>query len=68
MPGRSFRIARIAGIPVGVSPWWLVIVGLITWTLGADYFPSVVTNISPGLSYSPTSSATRLSPAATGSK
>lgn len=51
MPGRSFRIARIAGIPVGVSPWWLIIVGLITWTLGTDYFPSVVTNISPGLSY-----------------
>ena len=51
MPGRSYRIARIAGIPVGVSPWWLVIVGLITWTLGASYFPSVVHNISPGLSY-----------------
>ena len=21
MPGRSFRVARIAGIPVGISPW-----------------------------------------------
>jgi Zn-dependent protease len=51
VPGRSYRIARIAGIPVGVSPWWLVIVGLITWTLGDSYFPSVVHNISPGLSY-----------------
>jgi Zn-dependent protease len=51
MPGRSFRVARIAGIPVGVSPWWLVVVGLITWTLGADYFPSFVDNIAPGLSY-----------------
>jgi hypothetical protein len=30
MPGRSFRIARIAGIPVGVSPWWMAIVALIT--------------------------------------
>jgi Zn-dependent protease/predicted transcriptional regulator len=51
MPGRSFRIARIAGIPVGVSPWWLAIVALITWTLGADYFPSVVTGISTAAAY-----------------
>jgi Zn-dependent protease/predicted transcriptional regulator len=51
MPGRSLRIARIAGIPVGVSPWWLVIVALITWSLGASYFPEVVPGISPGASY-----------------
>lgn len=52
MPGRSYRIARIAGIPIGVSPWWVVIVALITWSLGADYFPSVISNVNPGLSYS----------------
>ncbi|HTU78432.1 MAG TPA: site-2 protease family protein [Solirubrobacteraceae bacterium] len=51
MPGRSIRIARIAGIPVGVSPWWLVIVALITWSLGASYFPEVVHGIRPGVSY-----------------
>jgi Zn-dependent protease len=51
MAGRSFRIARIAGIPVGVSPWWLVIVALITWSLGASYFPEVVHGISPAASY-----------------
>lgn len=51
MPGRSIRIARIAGIPVGVSPWWLAIVALITWTLGAEYFPSVVEGISPAVAY-----------------
>jgi Zn-dependent protease/predicted transcriptional regulator len=51
MPGRSIRIARIAGIPVGVSPWWLVIVALITWSLGASYFPEVVHGISHGASY-----------------
>lgn len=51
MPGRSIRIARIAGIPVGVSPWWLVIVGLITWTLGASYFPEVISGISPAVGY-----------------
>jgi len=51
MPGRSIRIARIAGIPVGVSPWWLVIVILITWSLGASYFPEQVHGISSGASY-----------------
>ena len=51
MPGRSLRIARIAGIPVGVSPWWLVIVALITWSLGASYFPEVVHGISTTASY-----------------
>ncbi len=51
MPGRSFRIARIAGIPVGVSPWWIVIVALFTWVLGDSYFPEVVKGISPAASY-----------------
>ena len=37
MPGRNLRIGRIAGIPVGISPWWLVIVALLTWTLSGDY-------------------------------
>jgi Zn-dependent protease/predicted transcriptional regulator len=51
MPGRSFRIARIAGIPVGVSPWWLVIVALITWTLGASYFPEEIPGLAPSAGY-----------------
>lgn len=51
MPGRSLRIARIAGIPVGVSPWWLAILALITWSLGASYFPEVIHSISPIASY-----------------
>ena len=51
MPGRSLRIGRIAGIPVGVSPWWLAIVALITWSLGASYFPEAVPGISSGASY-----------------
>jgi Zn-dependent protease len=51
VPGRSFRIGRIAGIPVGVSPWWLVIVALITWSLGSTYFPEEVHGIAPSVSY-----------------
>ncbi len=51
MTGKSIRIARIAGIPIGVSPWWLVIVALITWSLGASYFPEVVHHIAPATSY-----------------
>ena len=36
---------------MGVSPWWLVIVVLITWSLGASYFPEVVHGISSTASY-----------------
>jgi len=51
MPGRSYRIGRIAGIPVGVSPLWLVIVALITWSLGASYFPEQIHGIGALASY-----------------
>jgi Zn-dependent protease/CBS domain-containing protein len=51
MPGRSWRVARIAGIPIGVSPWWLLIVALITWVLGSSYFPEQVHGIAPLSSY-----------------
>jgi Zn-dependent protease len=51
VPGRSYKIARVAGIPIGVSPWWVVIVALITWSLGADYFPEAVDHVSPAVSY-----------------
>ena len=33
----NVRIGRIAGIPVGISPWWLLIVVLLTWSLSGDY-------------------------------
>ena len=46
MPRSTFRVGRIAGIPIGIHPLWLVIVGLITWALGSSYFPDA----DPGLS------------------
>ena len=51
MPGRSYRVGRIAGIPVGVSPLWLVILALITWSLGDGYFPEEVHGIAPLAAY-----------------
>ncbi len=38
-PGRLL-IARILGIPVYVHVSWLVVFGLLTWTLATGYFPS----------------------------
>lgn len=34
-----------------VSPWWLAIVALITWSLGANYFPEVVGGLSSAAYY-----------------
>jgi Zn-dependent protease len=48
---RSVRIGRLAGIPIGVQPLWLAIVGLITWSLGAVYYPDRVSGIAPALAY-----------------
>jgi Zn-dependent protease len=42
----TLRIGSLAGIPIGVQPLWLLIVSLITYALGHDYFPSE----DPGLS------------------
>lgn len=51
MPGRSFRIARIAGIPIGISPLWLFTVALFTWVLGDSYYPTEVKGIAPLAAY-----------------
>ena len=34
------RIARILGIPIYLHYTWFIILGLITWTLSAGYFPA----------------------------
>lgn len=51
MPGRRIRLVSIWGIPVGISPWWLLIVALITVSLGASYFPEAVSGIAPAPAY-----------------
>lgn len=43
----SIRVGRLAGIPFGIHPLWFLIVGLITWSLGAFYFPERVDGIAP---------------------
>ncbi|MGV1049906.1 MAG: site-2 protease family protein [Solirubrobacterales bacterium] len=48
---RSVRVGRLAGIPIGVQPLWLVIVALITWSLGAVYYPDQVDGIAPLAAY-----------------
>lgn len=39
---RSVRVGRLSGIPIGIQPLWLVIVALITVSLGATYYPDQV--------------------------
>jgi Zn-dependent protease len=42
MTGPRLRLGRIAGIPVFISPWWLLIVALFSWALGRTYYPDVI--------------------------
>ena len=37
--GGTMRVLTIRGIPINVHVSWLVIYGLITWTLATGYFP-----------------------------
>jgi len=48
MLGNSIRLFRIAGIDVGVHVSWLVIFGLVTWSLAVGFFPDA-----PGLAGRP---------------
>lgn len=51
MSPRSVRVGRLSGIPIGVQPLWLVIVALITVSLGAAYYPDQVPGLSPPAAY-----------------
>jgi Zn-dependent protease/CBS domain-containing protein len=51
MIGHGIRIGRLAGIPISIHPLWLIIVALITWSLGASYYPDEVPGIAPVAAY-----------------
>jgi len=40
--GNSLRLVTIGGIDVAVHVSWLVIFGLVTWSLATGYFPQIV--------------------------
>ncbi|MBI4824300.1 MAG: site-2 protease family protein [Nitrospirae bacterium] len=46
----SLRIATVMGIPIKVHFSWLIIFGLITWSLSTFYFPKAAPEL-PGFSY-----------------
>jgi Zn-dependent protease len=48
---QSIRVGRLAGIPIGVQPLWLLIVALITLSLGAVYYPDEAPGIAPAAAY-----------------
>ncbi len=43
----SFPIARIAGIEIGVHASWLIVFGLVTWSLAVGFFPGEIPGLSP---------------------
>jgi Zn-dependent protease/CBS domain-containing protein len=43
--GNSIRLFTVAGIDVGVHVSWLLIFGLVTWSLATGYFPGAVPGI-----------------------
>ncbi len=45
--GSSVRIATIAGVEVNVHASWLVIAGLVTWSLATGYFPTAIPGSDP---------------------
>ncbi len=51
MGGHVIRLGRLAGIPFGVHPLWLVIVVLLTTSLGGAYYPDAVPGLSDGAAY-----------------
>ena len=48
--GGTVRVLTIRGIPINVHVSWLVIYGLITWTLAIGYFPHALPDL-PATAY-----------------
>lgn len=51
MFGGDLKIGRLGGIPISIHPLWVVIVALITWSLGSTYYPDAVSGIAPAAAY-----------------
>lgn len=49
---RHYSLGRIAGIPIEVDASWFLVLGLVTWTLARNYFPSQLQGV-PGWMYWP---------------
>ena len=45
------QIFRVAGIPVRVDASWLIVFGLISWSLAAGYFPHVLPDATPAAAW-----------------
>ena len=45
------QLFRVAGIPVRIDPSWLIVFGLISWSLAAGYFPRVLPDVSAGAAW-----------------
>lgn len=51
MPGKGIEVGRLAGIPISVHPLWLVVVALITFSLGSAYYPEAAPDTSAFAAY-----------------
>lgn len=49
----SVRLFTVAGIEVGVHVSWLVIFGLVTWSLATGFFPDIYERVRPGQQLEP---------------
>ena len=47
----TLHVGRLAGIPIGIQPLWLVIVAFLTYMLGHDYFAVEDPGLSPSAAY-----------------
>lgn len=43
----TFRLGRIAGVEIGINWTWLIVVGLVAWSLEDGVFPET----NPGLAH-----------------
>ncbi len=49
--GSTLRIGRLAGIPIGIQPLWLLVVALITYSLGDRYYAVEDASLSAAAAY-----------------